>query len=122
MSCTSYTITSWLKGKVDFDFPDEAIESVLFDRRVSGDTPAASVSGRERDLCLADLLMYAANSATASGSNLESDGGWQHQKALRNVADRDALRARAMRLYRKWGDAAALEDASSGGIVIRDLY
>lgn len=122
MSCTSYTLKSWLSGKVDFDFPDAAMESALFDRRVAGDAPAASVPVRVRELCLADLLMYAANSATASGSNLDSDGGWQHQEAVRNISDRDALRARAMRLYRKWGDTDALEDASSGGIVLKDLY
>lgn len=122
MACASYTLRQWLVGKVDFDFPDAAIDSVLFDRCRDGGEPAADVPVRDRELCLADLLMYAATSATASGSNLESDGGWQHQKAVRNVSDRDALRARAMRLYAKWGDAEAEEDASSGGINLRDLY
>jgi len=123
MTCAApYTIKSWLAGKVDFDFPDEALASVFFDRGICADMPAYGVSERDRELCLADILMYAAASATSSGSYLESDGGWQHQKAVRNVADRDALRARAMRFYRKWGDTSALEEASAGGVVMRDLY
>jgi len=122
MGVPYYTIEMWLKGKVDFDFPDTAIASVLFDRQLWPGIQAAEVSERDRDLCLADLLMFAGNAAVTQQAEFMSDGGWQHQKAARNVYDRAALRAMAARLYRKWGDTAKAQEAEASGMTMKDLY
>ena len=50
-----------------------------------------------------------------------SDGGWQHQKAAKNVVDRAGLRQMAQRLYAKWESDKA-EEATAGGFTMRDLY
>ena len=54
----AYTIETWLKGKVDFDIPSATIMAILFDNGVEQGTPMQNTSEKQRDLCLADLLMW----------------------------------------------------------------
>lgn len=121
MEGTVYTIKDWLKGKIDFDFTDSAIDAALFDREIDGGTPASEVSIKDRELCYADLLVYAASSSTSTQGEYESDGGWQHQKSNKNVYDRTAMRETAARIYAKWNDAKA-ESSSYSRTTMRDLY
>ena len=116
-----YTIEAWLRGKIDYDFPDTAIEAVCFDRMLDKGTAASDVSVRDRELCYADLLMYAASSSTTTQGEYESDGGWQHQKSNKNVVDRVSMREAAARIYAKWDDAKA-ETANSSRVTMQDLY
>lgn len=116
-----YTIEAWLRGKIDYDFPDTAIEAVCFDRMLDKGTAASDVSVRNRELCYADLLMYAASSSTTTQGEYESDGGWQHQKSNKNVVDRASMREAAVRIYAKWDDAKA-ETANSSRVTMQDLY
>lgn len=117
----AYTIESWLRGKVDFDFSSESINAILFDRGVEAGTAMSDVPVRERELCLADLLMYAAGSSTRSTGEYVSDNGYQIQKSARNVYDRRAMRDWALRLYRKWDDSKA-GDVSGNGFRLKNLY
>nr|DAH79240.1 MAG TPA: hypothetical protein [Caudoviricetes sp.] len=121
MERTVYTVEDWLRGKIDFDFPDSAIEAVLFDRMVDKSTAASDVSARDRELCYADLLMYAASSSTSTQGEYESDGGWQHQKSNKNVVDRASMREAAARIYAKWNDENA-DSANASRITLKSLY
>lgn len=121
MEKTVYTIETWLRGKIDYDFPDSAIEAVCFDRMLDKSTAASDVSVRDRELCYADLLMYAASSSTTTQGEYESDGGWQHQKSNKNVVDRSAMREAAARIYLKWADAKA-DTANATRITMKSLY
>lgn len=116
----AYTIENYLRGKVDYDFSNEAITAILFDRGVTAATPANEVSERDRDLCFADLLMYAASSSVQSSGEYISDNGYQLQKSARNVYDRKAMRENALRLYKKWDDPRAEEAAK--GTTMKPLY
>lgn len=117
----AYTIEQWLQGKVDFDVPEAAIKAILFDNQVNDDTPVSRVEERERDLCLADLLMWLSSSSTATSGESISDGGWQHQKSTKNVFDRAGFAARAKALYQKWGSDKA-ESAIVSKITIKSIY
>lgn len=117
----AYTIENWLRGKVDFDFPQEAITAILFDRNVLAGTEAKDVSERDRELCYADLLMYAAGSSVSHSGEYVSDNGFQLQKSARNIYDRKALRDNALRIYKKYDDAKG-EEAKAGTIKMYDLY
>ena len=117
----AYTIKQWLQGKVDFDVPEAAIKAILFDNKVDDNTPASCMEERERDLCLADLLMWLSSSSTATSGESVSDGGWQHQKSTKNVFDRSSLAARAKALYKKWGSDKA-ESAFVSRITIKSIY
>lgn len=99
---TAYTIETWLRGKVDYPVPEETIMAILFDNRVENRTEVSCLSEKERDLCLADLLVWLSNSSTVSSAMSDSDGGWKHTDAVKNIANRAALAQRAVALYRKW--------------------
>lgn len=114
------TIEQWLSGMVDYNLPQNTLASVLYNNGVEIGTPIEDVTERQRDLSLADLYMWLCSSSSTSGGELISDGGWQHQKAAKNVVDRQGLRALARSLYLKWNSPKA--DTARGGITMKDLY
>ena len=117
----AYTIEQWLIGKVDFNVPESAIKAILFDNQVADGTPVANIEERERDLCLADLLMWLSSSSTVSSGELISDGGWQHQKSNKNVFNRAGMVERAKTLYRKWNSEKA-NSVSGSTITLKSIY
>ena len=101
------TMVAWLRAKCDpyFDPSDEFILSTLLQRGVADDeTKVSAVDERTRDLCLADMYYAAAISSSKSGTQGESDGGWTHYVAVKNVVNRDALMRLARDLYAKWDE------------------
>ncbi|MGM9736957.1 MAG: hypothetical protein ACI3ZT_00925 [Candidatus Cryptobacteroides sp.] len=117
----AYTVETWLRGMVDFDFTPEALAAILFNRGIEAGTAASDLSEKQRDLCYADILMYAAGSSVKSSGEYISDNGYQLQKSAKNVFDRKSLRDQAMRLYAKWNDPRA-EEAAKSKFKLRDLY
>lgn len=117
----AYTIETWLRGMVDFDVPDATIMAILFNNEVASGTPVVSTLEMERDLCLADLLMWLSSSSTASSGEYISDGGWSHQKSNKQVVDRAGLIKRAQDLYLKW-DSDKATTAVGSKITIKSIY
>lgn len=103
----TYTIESWLKGMVDFNIPQNAIMAILFNNKVESGTPVSTTTEEQRDLCLADLLMWLSSSSTSSSGETISDGGWSHQKSNKQVFDRAGYIKRAQELYKKWNSDKA---------------
>lgn len=103
----SMTMAAWLRAKCDpiIDFSDEFIYATLLHRGIADDEQTvADTDERTRDLCLADMYFGAAISSTKSGTQGESDGGWTHYVAIKNVVSRDALLQMAKDLYAKWDE------------------
>ena len=101
------TLASWFKAKTDhiIDFSDEFMWATFLHRGVNDDaTLVAETDERTRDLILADAYYGAAVSSTKSGTQGESDGGWTHYVAIKNVVSRDALMQMAKDLYAKWDE------------------
>lgn len=97
----------WLHAKTDniLDLSDEFIYATLLGRGITNDElRVGDVPERVRDLCLADIYFGAAISSTKSGTQGESDGGWTHYVAIKNVVNRDALMRMAKDLYDKWNE------------------
>ena len=117
----AYTIESWLRGKVDFDVPSTAIMAILFDNEVANGACMRDVSEKQRDLCLADLLMWLSSSSTASSGEMISDNGWSHQKSNKQVADRAGYIKRARALYVKWNSDKA-KTAVGTEITFKPIY
>lgn len=117
----TYTIETWLQGMVDFDVPQATIMAILFNNEVTSGTPVASTSEKQRDLCLADLLMWLASSSTSSSGEMISDGGWSHQKSNKQVVDRAGLIKRAQELYAKW-DSDKAKTAVGTKITFKPIY
>ena len=117
----AYTIETWLRGMVDFDVPDATIMAILFNNEVASGTAVSSTSEKERDLCLADLLMWLSSSSTSSTGEYISDGGWSHQKSNKQIVDRAGLIKRAQDLYAKWNSDKA-KTAVGSKITIKSIY
>ena len=117
----AYTIEQWLVGMVDFNVPEATIKAILFNNKVTDGTPVSNVAERERDLCLADLLMWLSSSSTASSGEYISDGGWSHQKSNKQVVDRAGLIKRAQELYAKW-DSDKAKTAVGTKITFKPIY
>ena len=101
------TMASWFRAKTDhiIDYSDDFIWATFLHRSVDDDEALVSdVDERTRDLILADAYYGAAVSSTKSGTQGESDGGWTHYVAIKNVVSRDALMQMAKDLYAKWGE------------------
>lgn len=117
----AYTIETWLRGMVDFDVPEATIMAILFNNEVSQGASIADTSEKERDLCLADLLMWLSSSSTASSGEYISDNGWSHQKSNKQVVNRAGLIQRAQELYAKWNSEKA--NAVVGArITVKPIY
>lgn len=117
----AYTIETWLRGMVDFDVPEATIMAILFNNEVALNTPVANTSEKERDLCLADLLMWLSSSSTSSSGEIVSDNGWSHQKSAKQVVNRTGLAKRAQELYVKWESEKAAT-AVGTRITIKSIY
>lgn len=101
------TLAGWFKAKTDhiIDFSDEFMWATFLHRGVNDDaTLVADTDEKTRDLILADAYYGAAVSSTKSGTQGESDGGWTHYVAIKNVVSRDALMQMAKDLYAKWDE------------------
>lgn len=101
------TMVRWLHAKVDLiiDLTDDFVFATLVHRGIDDDEILVSdVDERTRDLCLADVYFGAAVSSVKSGTQGESDGGWTHYVAIKNVVSRDALMQMAKDLYAKWDE------------------
>lgn len=116
-----YTIETWLRGMVDFDVPDATIMAILFNNNVTEGIAVSKTAEKDRDLCLADLLMWLASSSTSSSGEYISDGGWSHQKSNKQVVDRNGLVKRAQELYAKW-DSDKAKTAVGPKITIKPIY
>ena len=116
-----YTIETWLKGMVDFDVPSATIMAILFNNEVVQGTPMQNTSEKQRDLCLADLLMWLSSSSVASSGEYISDNGWFHQKSNKQVVDRSGLIKRAQELYAKW-DSDKAKTAVGTKITVKTIY
>jgi hypothetical protein len=116
-----YTIETWLKGMVDFDVPSATIMAILFNNEVAQGTSMTDVSEKQRDLCLADLLMWLSSSSTSSTGEYISDNGWSHQKSAKQVVDRAGLIRRAQDLYAKWNSDKA-KTAVGTKITYKPIY
>ena len=103
----SLTFARWLVARTSpiMDFSDDFLYSVLVGRGIDSDeTLLSDVSEKQKDLCLADIYWAAAISSVKTGTQGESDGGWTHYVAIKNVVNRDALLGMAKQLYDKWGE------------------
>lgn len=116
-----YTIETWLKGMVDFDVPSATIMAILFNNEVAQGTSMTDVSEKQRDLCLADLLMWLSSSSISSTGEYISDNGWCHQKSAKQVVDRAGLIRRAQDLYAKWNSDKA-KTAVGTKITYKPIY
>lgn len=108
----SITIEQYLRGKVGYDIPDNAIASILVDRGIEVGTNVSELNTdsatntKLKDLCTADLYLYCASTPSTISSHREQDGGWTLESGGTQHSAYDArqLRAMAQAIYDKYGE------------------
>jgi hypothetical protein len=122
MSAT-YTIEEWIRGMVDYDLPDATIKAKLYNRSIDEGTLMDSLETsdgiKKRELLLADIYYWVAGTSSVTSGEYESDGGWQHQKANKNVVDRKSLVLMADKIYAKYDEASP--NTNRGKMTFRDV-
>lgn len=120
MACEIFTVDQYLRGKVDFPISDEALRAIRYDRHVDN-SDLRLVNPQTLELCLADVYMWVATTASVTSGAYDSDGGWQHQESNKTMSegDKKTLRKWAQDIYAKYNDPAAKKVS---GMVLRNLY
>jgi len=107
-----FTIEQYLRGKVGYNIPDEAIAGILIDRGIASNTDINSLDAdpdtniKLRELCTADLYIYCASTPSTISSKKEADGGWTLESGGTQHSAYDARRLNAMAeyIYDKYGE------------------
>ena len=104
---STITLFRWLQVQAEpyMDLSNDFLWSIMLNRGVTDDeTYLCDTTERQRDLCRADIYWAAATSSVKTGTQGESDGGWTHYVAIKNVVNREALLDWAKALYAKWNE------------------
>ena len=99
-------IEEYLRGVVGYQIADNALNSILFKRKIAAEAMASSLTEKQLDLCTADLYLWCAATPSTQNNTEDSDGGWKHVEGgwQTSAFDKRELRAMAKELYEKWGE------------------
>lgn len=99
-------IEEYLRGVVGYQIANNALNSILFKRKIAAEAMASSLTQKQLDLCTADLYLWCAATPSTQNNTEDSDGGWKHVEGgwQTSAYDKRELRAMAKELYEKWGE------------------
>jgi hypothetical protein len=108
------TIRDYVFGCVNFPLPDEAVDHVLSEREIEGDTALSSIDKKDRELLKADLYVWICMGPTKQDSVSDSDNGWKHSEGGYTLSDddKDRMLAYAKAIYDKY-DEEYIDDSVS---------
>lgn len=100
------TIEDYLKGLVDFDVSEQALNSIRIYRGIKKGADINELSQKTKDLAYADLLMWASTSPSSYTGGKDSDGGWSHTESSKtlSVTDKKRFESMAMAIYKRYQD------------------
>lgn len=100
------TLEEYLRGKVCYEIPDNALRSILANRNIAPNSLLDELSIRDRELSTADLYMWCVGTPSVTGTIKDADGGWSHQEGgvHTSSADKKHFRKMANAIYRKYGE------------------
>lgn len=105
------TIENYLRGKVGFEVPDNALYSIFSDRGLNEGELVEGMDKRILDLATADLYMYCASTPSVKGSTEDAHGGWKHKDGgwESSAYDKRNLRQMANDIYAKYGENSVVK-------------
>ena len=107
VECSFYvSMENYLRGSVDFDIPERALNVIRIDRGVVAGSDVKEMEQKTLDLCYADMLMWITTTASTVQGAKESDSGWSHQGESKTLSinDKKRLEDRAFSIYQKYND------------------
>lgn len=109
------TIKAYLQGITDYPISEEAILTILDDRKVEEILPTEHLEKSTKELLKADVYSFCANNMPSIKGGVEdSHGGWKHRDGgwQCSEADRRTLRKMANRIYSEYGEAEKVVSSS----------
>ena len=99
-------IEEYLRGVVGYQIADNALNSILFKRKIAAEAMASSLTEKQLDLCTSYLYLWCAATPSTQNNTEDSDGGWKKLAGgwQTSAFDKRELRAMAKELYEKWGE------------------
>lgn len=99
-------IEEYLRGKVGFDIPDNALMAIFADRGISKGDLVVGMERRTLDLATADLYMYCASTPSVKGTTEDAHGSWRHKDGgwESSAYDKRNLRQMANDIYARYGE------------------
>ena len=104
----TFDIYKYIEGLTGFVFDKTVIERIALDRGVSTVTSYETLTQRDKDLLLADLLYTAYCSPNMMASHTNQHGSYSNTVGAQTV-NRDELYQIFMGIYRKYGEEEILE-------------
>lgn len=100
-------------GCVNFLLPEEAVDYVLNERDLKGDTLLSEVDKKTRDLLKADLYVWVCMGPSKVSSTSDSDNGWSHSDGGHQLTDedKDRMLRTAQDIYDKYGEELDVYDS-----------
>lgn len=111
IECDFYvSVEDYLRGSVEFDLPDRALNVIRIDRGIPPSVDVNDVDPIILELCYADVLMWITTTPSTVQGAKDSDNGWSHQEESKtlSVNDKRRLENRASAIYRKYNDSKGL--------------
>jgi hypothetical protein len=96
-----------LRGKINYELPDDAYEIALIEAGLNGDDEFTADDAKDIDLCAAGLILIVLTSAN------ESEGGYSI-----SISDRAGLLKIRSLILKKWGIA---DDTLAPAPLIKDI-
>ena len=99
-------IEDYLRGKVGFEIPDNALLAIFADRMMEKGQPVEDVEKRTLELATADLYMYCASTPSVKGVTEDAHGSWRHKDGgwESSAYDKRNLRRMANEIYARYGE------------------
>jgi hypothetical protein len=110
------TIIQYMKSLVGYDIKETALLRIATERGVANVEDWTTLTTRQRNLVLADMLMYLFTSPSNSGSKSKSHGDFSITIGAQIITDKDDIYNLMMQLYKNPDDdlASILEETSGG--------
>lgn len=114
-------IEEYLRGKVGFDIPDNALMAIFADRGIDKGDLVAGMEKRTLDLATADLYMYCASAPSVKGTTEDAHGSWRHKDGgwESSAYDKRNLRQMANDIYARYGENTTSKTATFKIIQLR---
>lgn len=110
-----FNIIRYMSSLSGYVFDEAVLERIALERGVSEVTDFSQLTQRDKDLCLADMLLVLFTSPSQTASLSKKHGQFSQTIGSQIIYDKADLYDLMMRLYRKWGDPLAEELEDMGG-------
>ena len=99
-------IEDYLRGKVGYEIPDNALLTIFADRMLEKGQLVKDVGKRTLELATADLYMYCASTPSVKGVTEDAHGSWKHKDGgwESSAYDKRNLRQMANEIYARYGE------------------